>query len=343
MGGAAGRHYIIQEQLKPSDASDIPDGDWQTAKKEVERLRNLISQVDCNMLDDIEERETAKHLNKKESPKEPSQTCVSATDSAFGDEEDCVVAPPVSATLSKQESYDVNRMVHLLSEVKSKIFEKTTNLKAAFARMDKDWSGYISREEFRETMSTLGLDLSDDEFDLVNKTYPHKEGMGEVDRGIGYLEFVSMLTGKLTYVPGAGEEEGDDLFRVIMKDDKDQIIDKQVTPEEADGKAVGTVVSETSQMWGDYSDAKEKRIREKELQKMFNKRVFDTFYNMKEAFHNADTDGSGFIEKNELKAVLKDTMDIDASEDQVDLLIREFDTNKDGKLAYNEFVKCLQV
>ena len=53
-------------------------------------------------------------------------------------------------------------------------------------------------------MSTLGLDLSDDEFDLVNKTYPHKEGMGEVDRGIGYLEFVSMLTGKLTYVPGAG-------------------------------------------------------------------------------------------------------------------------------------------
>lgn len=53
-------------------------------------------------------------------------------------------------------------------------------------------------------MSSLGLEMSDEEFDLVNRTYPHKEGIGEVDKGIGYLEFVSMLTGALTYVPGAG-------------------------------------------------------------------------------------------------------------------------------------------
>jgi hypothetical protein len=53
-------------------------------------------------------------------------------------------------------------------------------------------------------MSTLGLEMTDEEFDLVNRTYPHREGVGEVDKGIGYLEFVSMLTGSLTYVPGAG-------------------------------------------------------------------------------------------------------------------------------------------
>jgi hypothetical protein len=59
MGGASGRQYIIDEQLKPrfhfffsiradfffSDVSDIPDGDWQAAKLEVERLRNLIARV----------------------------------------------------------------------------------------------------------------------------------------------------------------------------------------------------------------------------------------------------------------------------------------------------------
>jgi hypothetical protein len=71
MGGASGRQYIIEEQLKPrsgmlllflmtfflpfalffhlffflSDVSDIPDGDWQAAKLEVERLRGLISRV----------------------------------------------------------------------------------------------------------------------------------------------------------------------------------------------------------------------------------------------------------------------------------------------------------
>mmetsp|Transcript_4358 Transcript_4358/g.6697 ORF Transcript_4358/g.6697 Transcript_4358/m.6697 type:complete len:341 (-) Transcript_4358:40-1062(-) len=340
MGGASGRQYIIEEQLKPSDVSDIPDGDWEAAKKEVERLRNLICQVDCNMLDEIEEVEAIKSKPKQELHLESTPAAASAADSTFGDEEDCIIAPPVSATLSKQESNDVSRMMNLLSEVKSKIYEKTTNLKAAFARMDSDWSGYISREEFRETMSTLGLDITDEEFDLVNKTYPHKEGVGEADKGIGYLEFVSMLTGKLTYVPGAGEEdEGDDLFRVIMKDEKEQ--KPPAVPE--NGEAIGSSTSETTQLWGDYSEAKAKRVREKELQKMFNKRVFDTFYNMKEAFHNADTDGSGFIEKEELKAVLKDTMNIAASDEEVTLLIQEFDTNKDGKLAYNEFVKCLQV
>jgi hypothetical protein len=61
-----------------------------------------------------------------------------------------------------------------------------------------------SRDEFRIAMATLGLEMTDEEFDLVNRTYPHREGVGEVDKGIGYLEFVSMLTGSLTYVPGAG-------------------------------------------------------------------------------------------------------------------------------------------
>jgi hypothetical protein len=128
--------------------------------------------------------------------------------------------------------------------------------------------------------------------------------------------------------------------------------------------------------------------------------MFDTLYNLKDAFNTADKDQSGFIEKGELKDVLKDVMGICAgtlslpcalsrprfthslslcslfvcshsapclslsalcshsapclslslslslcpvADDQIDELMFEFDLNRDGKLAYNEFVRCIQV
>ena len=51
----------------------------------------------------------------------------------------------------------------------------------------------------------MGYFITEEEFELINKTYPHHEQDAEHDKGISYLEFVTMLTGKLTYVPGFGE------------------------------------------------------------------------------------------------------------------------------------------
>lgn len=69
-------------------------------------------------------------------------------------------------------------------------------------KIDHDRSGYISRVEFRNAMEELGITMTEEEFDLVNATYPHQEASGQPDKGIGYLEFVSLMTGQLTYVPG---------------------------------------------------------------------------------------------------------------------------------------------
>lgn len=345
MGGASGRQYVIEEQLKPADASDIADGDWETAKKEVARLRDLINKVDCELLDEIEEIEEKKvdQQTTKRALSHKSQEIesdIGVMDSVMVDEndDDAIIAPPLSAIISRQESTDLTKMQSLLGDIKTKVFETTKNLQAAFARFDSDFSGYISRDEFREAMAEYGMPMTEEEFELVNKTYPHKESAGEVDKGIGYLEFVSMLTGKLTFVPGAGEEDcGDELFRVVMQDGIDKM---PPLPENAD--TVGQVKSEATMLWGNYEEAKEKRTREIELQKVFNRRVFDSFYNMKEAFDNADKDKSGYIEREELVDVLQSTMGIEASQHEVELLIKEFDANNDGKLAYNEFVKCLQ-
>lgn len=332
MGGASGRQYIIEEQLKPSDVSDIPDGDWKAAKLEVERLRQLIAQVDCNILDDIEEMEMKRTPVKRSQPVISSGYSYDASDGSL-------IAPPVTATISKQETIDVKQMMSLLEEIRAKILETTNNLQAAFSQIDIDYSGYISRDEFRVAMSSLGLEMTDEEFDLVNKTYPHKEGIGEIDKGIGYLEFVSMLTGALTYIPGAGEQETveDEVFRMTLKGDFAGDLNRQRGIEQ-----ISQSLSETGQLWGLYDDAKQKRNQEVQLQKMFNRRMFDSLYNLKDAFLKADKDSSGFIEMSELKEVLKDTMGIYASDDQIDQLMTEFDLNRDGKLAYNEFVKCLQ-
>ena len=81
--------------------SDIPDGDWRAAKLEVERLRNLISQVDCNILDDIEEIEKNRTPVKKPLP---NQTVAGYS---YDDSEGCIIAPPITATISKQETSEV--------------------------------------------------------------------------------------------------------------------------------------------------------------------------------------------------------------------------------------------
>lgn len=84
-----------------SDVSDIPDGDWRAAKLEVERLRNLISQVDCNILDDIEE------IEKKRTPLKKQLSSQIMNGYSYDDSEGCIIAPPITANLSKQETSEV--------------------------------------------------------------------------------------------------------------------------------------------------------------------------------------------------------------------------------------------
>jgi calcium-dependent protein kinase len=52
-----------------------------------------------------------------------------------------------------------------------------------------------------------------------------------------------------------------------------------------------------------------------------------------EAFQSIDRDGSGFIDKDELKEVLGKS----CTEEQIDEIIRTADKNNDGKISYEEF------
>lgn len=57
---------------------------------------------------------------------------------------------------------------------------------------------------------------------------------------------------------------------------------------------------------------------------------------VKETFDDFDADHSGFIERKEIENVCK-ALGVDASKEQISLLITESDTNGDGKISYEEF------
>ena len=65
------------------------------------------------------------------------------------------------------------------------------------------------------------------------------------------------------------------------------------------------------------------------------------------AFMEADTDKSGFIEMNELTVVIaKIHKQLDLpypSQEVMNEYLKQFDTNKDGKISKEEFVKVVQL
>lgn len=62
---------------------------------------------------------------------------------------------------------------------------------------------------------------------------------------------------------------------------------------------------------------------------------------MRESFKRLDLDGSGFLDKNEIRRVFR-TYKVNYTEAEFDELYQQYDTNKDGLFCYSEFVKMLQ-
>ena len=60
-----------------------------------------------------------------------------------------------------------------------------------------------------------------------------------------------------------------------------------------------------------------------------------------EAFKRVDRDSSGFITSNEVEELLYETYGYPALEEEIKLLMDEFDANQDGKVSLEEFKAAL--
>ena len=61
---------------------------------------------------------------------------------------------------------------------------------------------------------------------------------------------------------------------------------------------------------------------------------------IKECFDTFDADGSGAIDKDEIKKVCQQ-LGVDASGSEIDELIKQADADGDGKIQYSEFKKAV--
>ncbi|KAF0697353.1 Aste57867_11954 [Aphanomyces stellatus] len=406
----AGASSIVQtEREKPVDASDIPDGDWAAAKREVVRLRQLLADPSRSPPSSHARRWTASRLDETgvfdpkssdESPegralwsaapthdkRSPSTRATSpapqrrslssrgasadeaeidpksSDESAEGralwshdqhstftrsghhhmqraasgsgsptaqDDEMDAKSPDESpagravwATPHHDTEFIAPDAVSLLDNIRLKVFERYDSLHASFLKLDMDKSGYISEDEFRLCMANMGFHMTDDEFELLQISYPHKEATGETDKGIGYLEFVKIMTDELQYTPGEGEDEADGQYARLTT------AGSAFRSTHDDRPITGSIRQATTDLGA--------------IKRMFTRQIFGLYKSMKDAFKAADRDGSGFIELGEFTRLLRDTLGIDADEGQAREMLRHFDTNGDGKLAYSEFVKCLR-
>ena len=82
-------------------------------------------------------------------------------------------------------------------------------------------------------------------------------------------------------------------------------------------------------------------IQPNSLQKIFCETVLSNGSTMKESFKRLDIDASGYLDKSEIIRVLN-IHKIQYSATELNLFFQQFDTNKDGKICYSEFVKMLQ-
>ena len=64
-------------------------------------------------------------------------------------------------------------------------------------------------------------------------------------------------------------------------------------------------------------------------------------YELREAFKCIDLDGNGTISKDELKEMVQRTMQSDISEQEIEEMMNEADTDGDNEINFDEFVKIL--
>ena len=57
---------------------------------------------------------------------------------------------------------------------------------------------------------------------------------------------------------------------------------------------------------------------------------------LKNIFQEFDRDGNGYISMDEAKAAMKN---LPLTDNEIETLVRAYDTNDDGRLQYDEFVK----
>lgn len=147
-------------KTKPVDCSDVEDS-LEKSLAELGKLRQILQQIDIDKLQEI--------VHNAE-----FQSSILEADSA--------------------SSADLDYATKLLNQIKLKMGERFKSLRKTFLAIDQDNSGFISRQEFKDSCAEWGVMIDDEDCESLDKLYPHQEADSAEDKGINYLEFIAMMT-----------------------------------------------------------------------------------------------------------------------------------------------------
>lgn len=249
---------------------------------------------------------------------------------------------------SRPTSSRASRKANLSNLTSSQMNE----LKHAFDEIDSNNSGYLSRKELRQAFRNLDIRVSDDEIDVVMRQMD-SDSNGKVD----FDEFASVM-GK-TYYRKRTRDEIVEAFRKFDLNNSGSISPEELrvvlskmhrfyTREETedlirqvDRNRDGMITIEEFVDLMNLPTMRSSGIRSGSGKKSgLSKLNSNQLNELRRAFEEIDINQSGGISKRELRQAFH-YLDIKASDDEIDVVMDQMDTDDSGRIEFDEFASVM--
>ncbi|XP_033890757.3 EF-hand calcium-binding domain-containing protein 6 [Acipenser ruthenus] len=188
----------------------------------------------------------------------------------------------------------------LVDSVRAKVEYLLDDLQKEFDALDPYHTGFVTKEEFKDILTELCVQLNAYECDMLEKKFERKG-----DGRVSYLEFLKPFA-----LQRQRWKNGTNMAAVLQHSHRD------VSEPPAGNHTSGL-------------DTLTTRLRNK---------FQGEWKNLRRAFKKLDSDGSGFLSITEFRSVLK-LCNLILDEDEVYHIMSKFDHNMDGHIEYNKFLE----
>ncbi|GMH85122.1 hypothetical protein TL16_g10130 [Triparma laevis f. inornata] len=217
----------------------------------------------------------------------------------------------------------------------AKLGDRFSTVRRAFRTMDKDRSGSLTRIELKSILDTFCMAVGDTEFDeLMNYFDSDHDGL------ISYEEFLAVVRNEIQPQIEAGRK-GDAMSDASESGNPQGA--KPMKPSDFDRQSGRRprrpqYSTEYSASYVKPGMLPVKSLDELKIYHDFLKKIATEFSGVSEAFMAIDIHREGYITKDELRNVLENFA-FKMSKQQFDALMNVMDTNHDGKISYDEFMR----
>ena len=275
----------------------------------------------------------------------------------------------VFCTMFQSTPEDKRSLKELRQHIHSMVYSNNINVAGVFSSFDKNMNGYLNRNEFREAIESLRVNLNTYEIEtLLGVADINKDGKISIQEFVEFIEpsqHIERVFRKLLRTCGVSIQ---DLYNMIDSN-QDGFITKEEFNKLMRGFSIPLTSSETNKLFQMLDSNKDGRlnIREflsglerkpeqpreypreekprteetKDVVKDVVQSIIDSRINLHDAFKTFDKNDDGYISRYEFTRVFQD-MKLGLSMEQIESIRRRLDTSADERISYQEFKNLFQ-